>query len=88
MTQRCRHPVKSRRRPPVSAPVTTGWTALVTADREFYERVLARGGPDTVEFPQFFPERRITLWRATNVDRTPQPRTGRRTRDRPRHPPR
>ena len=32
-----------------------------SADREFYNRVLARGGPDTVEFPEFFPERRITL---------------------------
>lgn len=42
-----------------SAP--TVWTAVVAADREFYERVLARGGPDTVDFPHFFPERRITL---------------------------
>ncbi|MBW8710544.1 MAG: FHA domain-containing protein, partial [Mycobacterium sp.] len=33
----------------------------MTADRDFYERVLARGGPDTVELPRFFPERRITL---------------------------
>ena len=41
------------------------WTAIVTADREFYQRVLARGGPDTVEFPEFFPERRITLQRDT-----------------------
>jgi hypothetical protein len=48
---------------PVQAPVT--WTAVVTADREFYDRVLARGGPDTVDFPQFFPERRITLQRDT-----------------------
>ncbi len=45
--------------PPPAAPVA--WTAVVTADREFYDRVLARGGPDTVEFPEFFPERRITL---------------------------
>jgi predicted component of type VI protein secretion system len=37
------------------------WTAVVAADREFYDRVLARGGPDTVDFPHFFPERRITL---------------------------
>jgi hypothetical protein len=40
---------------------SVGWTAVVTADRDFYERVLARGGPDTVELPRFFPERRITL---------------------------
>ncbi|MEU0497535.1 FHA domain-containing protein [Mycobacterium sp. NPDC006124] len=44
---------------PVQAPVT--WTAVVRADREFYDRVVARGGPDTVDYPQFFPERRITL---------------------------
>jgi hypothetical protein len=41
------------------------WTAIVTADRQFYDRVIARGGPDTVDFPQFFPERRITLQRDT-----------------------
>jgi hypothetical protein len=46
-----------------TAPVT--WTAVVTADREFYERVLARGGPDAVDFPTFFPERRIPLRRDT-----------------------
>ncbi len=46
---------------PVQTPVV--WTAVVTADRAFYERVIARGGPDTVDFPQFFPERRITLQR-------------------------
>lgn len=46
---------------PVQAPVT--WTAVVRADREFYDRVVARGGPDSVDFPQFFPERRITLQR-------------------------
>jgi len=48
---------------PVQAAVV--WTAVVTADREFYDRVVARGGPDTVDFPQFFPERRITLQRET-----------------------
>jgi hypothetical protein len=44
---------------PVQAPVT--WVAVVSADREFYDRVVARGGPDSVEFPHYFPERRITL---------------------------
>jgi pSer/pThr/pTyr-binding forkhead associated (FHA) protein len=43
------------------------WTAVVAADREFHERVLARGGPDTVDFPQYFPERRITLRRDTTL---------------------
>jgi hypothetical protein len=47
---------------PASPPQQAGvWTAVVAADREFYERVLAREGPDTVEFPAYFPERRITL---------------------------
>jgi hypothetical protein len=51
------------RRDPVSPPQPAGavWTVVVAADREFYERVLAREGPDTVDFPAYFPERRITL---------------------------
>jgi len=46
---------------PAAGVKPAGWTAVVNADREFYERVLAQGGPDTVEFPQFFPARRIAL---------------------------
>jgi hypothetical protein len=49
--------------PVPGAPVA--WIAVVTADREFYDRVVDRGGPDTVDFPLFFPERRITLQRDT-----------------------
>ena len=52
---------------PTNTPAPAVWTAVVAADREFYERVLARGGPDTVEFPQFFPERRITLQSNTTL---------------------
>ncbi|AQA01234.1 hypothetical protein BVC93_01005 [Mycobacterium sp. MS1601] len=57
---------------PTPAPVAPStsvavWTAVVAADREFYNRVLARGGPDTVGFPQFFPERRITLQQSTTL---------------------
>jgi hypothetical protein len=54
--------------PPLAAnaPVS-GWTAVVSADREFHQRVLARGGPDTVEFPEFLPERRIALSGTTNL---------------------
>ena len=52
---------------PAPGATSVGWTAVVNADREFYERVLAQGGPDTVEFPQFFPERRIVLAASTTL---------------------
>lgn len=40
-----------------------GWTAVVTADRAYYDRVLAAGGPDaaTLDFPAYCPERRFQL---------------------------
>lgn len=49
--------------PPPSAQssAAVAWTVVIAADREFYERVLAREGPDTVDFPAYFPERRISL---------------------------
>src|SRR5882757_8366944 len=31
--------------------VSVGWTAVVSADRALYERVLAQEGPDTCAFP-------------------------------------
>lgn len=45
---------------PAAAPV---WFATVGADRDYYTRVLARKGPDAeqVEFPGFYPQRRIRL---------------------------
>ena len=49
---------------PAARPEPTSavqWTAVITADRDYYKQVIARGGPDTVEFPEFFPERRIVL---------------------------
>ncbi|MBE1552633.1 hypothetical protein GGC64_006720 [Mycobacterium sp. OAS707] len=52
---------------PAAVAKPVGWTAVVNADREFYERVLAQGGPDTVEFPQFFPARRIALQSDTTL---------------------
>ncbi|MFG1931009.1 FHA domain-containing protein [Mycobacterium sp. NPDC048908] len=51
--------------PTATAP--TGWTAVVNADHDLYERVLAQGGPETVEFPRFFPERRIALQTDTTL---------------------
>jgi len=58
-------PVPPAQKANATAPV--GWTAVVAADREFYQRILARGGPDTVEFPKFFPERRISLDKDTTL---------------------
>src|SRR5262249_49427905 len=45
---------------PAAAPV---WTAVVTAHRGYFDRVLAEGGPDagTVRFPPYCPERRFRL---------------------------
>ncbi len=39
------------------------WTAVVTADRAYYDRVRAAGGPDvaTLDFPAYCPERRFQL---------------------------
>ena len=39
------------------------WTAVVTADRAYYDRVLAADGPDvaTLDFPTYCPERRFQL---------------------------
>jgi len=53
--------------PQAPPAASAGWTAVVTADPEFYQRVLAREGPDTVEFPRFFPERRIGLHGSTTL---------------------
>ena len=47
--------------PPGSrAPV---WTAVVSADRAYYDSVIAEGGPDaaSIEFPGYCPERRFRL---------------------------
>ena len=52
---------------PASTAAPVAWTAVVAADREFYQRVLAREGPDAVEFPKFFPERRISLDKDTTL---------------------
>lgn len=39
------------------------WTAVVTADRGYFDAVVAAGGPDaeTLEFPGYCPERRFRL---------------------------
>ncbi|MDO3639099.1 FHA domain-containing protein [Mycolicibacterium arseniciresistens] len=61
--------------PPDDAPAQEGdgaecpavWTVVIGADPDFYGRVVARGGPDTVEFPEVFPERRIRLRHSTTL---------------------
>jgi hypothetical protein len=39
------------------------WTAVVSADHDYYDAVVAAGGPDasSMEFPGYCPERRFTL---------------------------
>lgn len=40
-----------------------GWAAVVSADREYFDSVVAAGGPDaaSIEFPAYSPERRFSL---------------------------
>jgi hypothetical protein len=50
--------------PPAPADAATrSWQVVVTADRDYFERMQALQGPDVdeVSFPQFFPERRFPL---------------------------
>ncbi|MFA1539448.1 FHA domain-containing protein [Actinomadura monticuli] len=51
--------------PPVPSPPVPGavWTAVVTADREYFGTVIAEEGPDSASlaFPPYAPERRIPL---------------------------
>ncbi len=44
-------------------PTPAAWRAVVTADRAYFDRVVAAGGPDSaaVEFPLYCPERRFVL---------------------------
>lgn len=48
---------------PVPSSGPAGWTALVTADRAYYDQVIAVGDPDAapVTFPDYCPERRFSL---------------------------
>jgi FHA domain len=49
--------------PPPAAPAGAAWTAVVTADRAYYDSVRAAGGPDAdaISFPAYCPERRFRL---------------------------
>jgi hypothetical protein len=58
---------------PAPAAVSSSWTAVVNADRDYYETVLRQAGGDTgFTFPPYCPERQIALDR-------PQIRIGRRS---------
>jgi hypothetical protein len=45
------------------AVATTSWMAVASADRGYYDRVVAGGAPDarTIQFPRYCPERRFRL---------------------------
>ena len=58
------------------APAPAAWSVIVVADQDFYERVIARDGPDTVPFPDFFPPRRIALTGATALIGRSKPQQG------------
>jgi hypothetical protein len=52
--------------PPATPPArsTATWTAVVTADRVYFDRVVATLGPDAppeLSFPDYYPERRFRL---------------------------
>lgn len=63
---------------PAAPPApSVSWQVVVTADRAYFDRVIAAGGPDAaaVEFPPYCPERRFVL-------DGPQVTIGRRSRSR------
>jgi FHA domain len=66
----------TRREPgvPRPSPLDREWTAVVTADRAYYDDVQAAGGQDAarIAFPGYFPQRRFQLDR-------PEIRIGRRS---------
>jgi hypothetical protein len=48
---------------PAAAPVTGTWNAIVTANRDYYDSVVAAGGPEagTIQFPAYCPQRQFRL---------------------------
>ncbi|OIV36488.1 hypothetical protein BIV57_16110 [Mangrovactinospora gilvigrisea] len=59
---------------PPTPPTSGTWMAIVTADRDYFQQMMARSGPDAqgLFFPPYCPERRIPL-------RGPRMRIGRRS---------
>ena len=52
--------------PAPAVPAGVAWTAVVSADRAYFDSVQAAGGPDAagIEFPAYCPQRRFPLDRA------------------------
>jgi len=52
--------------PALATPAGAAWTAVVSADRAYYDMIHAAGGPDSagIEFPAYSPQRRFPLDRA------------------------
>ncbi|WP_433345552.1 FHA domain-containing protein [Microtetraspora malaysiensis] len=63
--------------PATPATPASGWGAVIAADRDHYEAMIAQGGPDAarVTFPPYCPERRVPLV-------GPEVRIGRRSQSR------
>ena len=59
-------PVTAAPVPGSAAPAGAAWTAVVSADRAYYDSIQAAGGPDAagIEFPAYCPLRRFPLDRA------------------------
>ncbi|HEX5404338.1 MAG TPA: FHA domain-containing protein [Pseudonocardiaceae bacterium] len=59
-----RTPVAPAPAPVAAVPVSTnGWSAVVTADREYFDAVRQQDGPDvpTISFPVYCPDRQFSL---------------------------
>ena len=56
-------PVNRDQSGPMPPAAVGEWTAVVTADRAYYDAVQAAGGPDAADiaFPAYFPQRRFRL---------------------------
>ena len=54
---------RRRARPAGPLPPSAEWTAVVSADRAYYDAIQAAGGPDAagIAFPAYFPQRRFRL---------------------------
>jgi hypothetical protein len=64
--------------PAPGPPALASWTAVVTADRAYYDSVQAEGAPDAAEiaFPAYCPQRRFPLDRDEVRIGRPSARTG------------